>query len=195
MRTANVHRKTAETDVAVSLDLDAAAGTLAVTTGVGFLDHMLTLFGKHAMIDLTVNATGDLEVDSHHTVEDVGLTLGRAIYEALGDKAGVRRYGSVNLPMDEALAVVAVDLSGRAFCRIDAPWRTDRIGDFPVELIHEFFKSLAAEARLTLHVIVPHGDNAHHVAEAMFKGVARALRQAVEIDPRQSGIPSTKGTL
>ena len=195
MRTANIHRKTAETDVAVSLDLDAAAGTVGVTTGIGFFDHMLTLLARHAMIDLTVNAEGDLDVDMHHTVEDVGLTLGRALLEALGDKRGIRRYGSANLPMDEALAVVALDLSGRAFCRIDAPWKTDRIGDFPVELVAEFFKSVAAEARLTLHVTVPHGDNAHHVAEAMFKGFARALRQAVEMDPRQEGIPSTKGTL
>ena len=195
MRTSNIHRKTEETDVAVSLDLDGTNGTVAVTTGVGFLDHMLTLLGRHAMFDLSINAAGDLDVDMHHTVEDAGLTLGRALAEALGDKRGVRRYGSVNLPMDEVLAIVGLDLSGRAFCRIDAPWKTDRIGDFPVELVHEFFKSLAAEAKLTLHVVVPFGDNAHHVAEAIFKGVARALRQAVEMDPRQGGIPSTKGTL
>ena len=195
MRTANIHRKTEETDVAVSLDLDGTNGTVAVTTGVGFLDHMLTLLGRHAMFDLSINAAGDLDVDMHHTVEDVGLTLGRALFDALGDKRGIRRYGGVNLPMDEALAVVAVDLSGRAFCRIDATFQTDRIGDFPVELVGEFFKSLAAEAKMTLHVMVPRGDNAHHVAEAIFKGVARSLRQAVEMDPRQTGVPSTKGTL
>ena len=193
-RTATIHRKTGETDVVVTLDLDGT-GTADLHTGVGFFDHMLDLFARHSLIDLTVKAQGDLHVDAHHTVEDVGLTLGQALREAVGDKKGIRRYGGVNLPMDEVLAVVALDLSGRAFCRIDAEYATPTIGTFPVELVDEFFKSLAAEAKLTLHVDILRGGNAHHVAEAIFKGVARALRQAVEADPRQTGIPSTKGSL
>lgn len=193
-RTASIHRKTSETDVTVTLDLDGA-GKADLHTGVGFFDHMLELFGRHAMLDLAVRAQGDLHVDAHHTVEDVGLSLGQALAKALGDKKGIRRYGSVNLPMDETLAIVALDLSGRAFCRIDATYPSTHVGDFDVELVEEFFKSVAAEAKLTLHVDVPRAGNAHHVAEAIFKGVARALRQAMESDPRQTGVPSTKGTL
>lgn len=193
-RTATIHRKTRETDVTVTIDLDGA-GRTDLHTGVGFFDHMLELLGRHAMLDLSVQAQGDLHVDAHHTVEDVGLSLGQAIFQALGDKKGISRYGSVNLAMDETLAIVALDLSGRAYCRIDAAYPTARIGNFDVELVEEFFKSIAAEAKLTLHVDVPRAGNAHHVAEAIFKGVARALRQAIEPDPRQSGIPSTKGSL
>lgn len=195
-RSATIHRKTGETDVSVTVDLDGA-GRTDIHTGVGFLDHMLTLLARHAAIDLSVSAQGDLHVDQHHTVEDVGLALGKALLQAWGDKSGISRYGSVNLPMDEALAMVGLDLSGRAFCRIGVAsgWPAERIGDFPVELVAEFFKSLASEARFTLHVDVVRGENAHHVAEAIFKGVARALRQAVAPDSRQQGVPSTKGVL
>lgn len=193
-RTASIHRRTSETDVTVSLDLDGV-GKTDLHTGVGFFDHMLDLFGRHAMLDLTVKAQGDLHVDAHHTVEDVGLAMGQALFQALGDKKGICRYGSVNLPMDETLAIVAIDLSGRAFCRIEASYPSARVGDLDVELVEEFFKSLAAEAKLTLHVDVPRAGNAHHVAEAIFKGAAQALRQAVAPDPRQTGVPSTKGSL
>ena len=193
-RTATIHRKTGETDVRVTVNLDGV-GRADVHTGVGFFDHMLTLLARHAAIDVSIAAQGDLHVDAHHTVEDAGLTLGQALAAAWGDKSGLRRYGSVNLPMDETLAIVGLDLSGRAFCRIDAPFMSGRIGDLPAELVAEFFKSLAAEARMSLHVIVPYGGNDHHIAEAIFKGVARALREAVEPDPRQQGVPSTKGTL
>ncbi len=194
-RVADVHRKTGETDVSVTLDLDGA-GQSDVATGVGFFDHMLTLLASHAKLDLTVRAQGDLHVDFHHTVEDVGLALGQAMARALGDKAGIRRYGWARLAMDESLAAVAIDLSGRPFYRGDLRLRTERIGDFPTELVGEFLKSLANEARLALHVDVIAGENDHHVAEAIFKGLAHALRMAVEPDPRGAGrVPSTKGTL
>lgn len=194
-RTSTVHRKTGETDITLTLDLDGT-GQSNLSTGVGFFDHMLTLLAKHAMVDLDVTAQGDLHVDFHHTVEDVGLALGRALAEAVGDKGGIVRYGGSRLAMDESLAAVALDLSGRPFFRLDARWPTDRIGEFPVELVSEFWKSVANEAKLTLHVDVVAGENAHHVAEAIFKGVARALRQALETDPRANGaVPSTKGTL
>ena len=193
-RTATIHRKTGETDIAVEVNLDGS-GRADLHTGIGFFDHMLLLLARHSLIDLTVRASGDLHVDMHHTVEDVGLTLGQALHNALGDKSGIRRYGSANLPMDEALAIVGVDLSGRAYCRIEADYITDRVGDFPTELVAEFFKSLSAEGRFALHVDVPRGENAHHVAEAMFKGVGRALREATERDPRGAGVPSTKGVL
>ena len=194
-RTATVTRKTAETDVTLSVDLDGR-GKVDVDTGVGFFDHMLTLLGRHAMLDLDVKAVGDLHVDAHHTVEDVGLTLGQALREALGDKRGIRRYGDARLPMDETLAAVAIDLSGRPFYRGDLrlpPAAT--IGTFPAELVAEFLRAFASEAKLTLHVDVVAGGNLHHVAEACFKGLGRALRMAVEPDPRQDGVPSTKGTL
>ncbi len=195
-RSATIHRKTGETDVTVTVDLDGV-GRADIHTGVGFFDHMLVLLARHAAIDLSVAAQGDLHVDQHHTVEDVGLALGQALLRAWGDKSGIARYGSVNLPMDEALAIVGLDLSGRSYCRIHVAhgWPADRIGDFPAELVAEFFKALAAEARITLHADVVRGENAHHVAEAIFKGVARALRQAIAPDARQQGIPSTKGVL
>ena len=194
-RTAEVKRKTGETDVSVTIDLDGN-GASEIATGVGFFDHMLTLLASHAKLDLTVKATGDLHVDLHHTVEDVGLALGRALAEALADKAGIRRYGWARLAMDESLAAVAIDLSGRPFYRGDLKFRTERIGEFPTELVAEFLKSLANEGKLALHVDVVAGENEHHVAEAIFKGLAHALRMAVEPDPRGGGkVPSTKGML
>ena len=193
-RTAKIHRKTAETDVAVELDLDGI-GEARVATGVGFLDHMLALLAKHAAFDLGVTATGDLEVDQHHTVEDVGITLGQAFREALGDKAGIRRYGHFTLPMEETLATVALDLGGRAYFVFEADFPTHKIGDFDAELVADFWHAFAANALCNLHVIVHYGRNSHHIAEAIFKATARALRMAVEADPRLRGVPSTKGTL
>ena len=193
-RTATIGRKTAETDVTLTLDLDGT-GRADVRTGVGFLDHMLALLARHALLDLTVRAQGDLHVDFHHTVEDVGLSLGKALLDALGDKAGVGRYGDARVPMDEVLVAAAVDLSGRPFCRADLAFATDRIGDFPSELVAEFWRAFANEGRLSLHLDLIAGGNAHHVAEASFKAAARALRRAVEPDPRGVGVPSTKGTL
>ena len=193
-RTAKIHRKTAETDVAVELDLDGV-GEARVATGVGFLDHMLALLAKHAAFDLSITATGDLEVDQHHTVEDVGITLGQAFREALGDKAGIRRYGHFTLPMEETLATVALDLGGRAYFVFEANFPTHKIGDFDAELVADFWHAFAANALCNLHVIVHYGRNSHHIAEAIFKATARALRIAVEADPRLRGVPSTKGTL
>ena len=193
-RTASVQRRTGETSVAATVNLDGT-GQSSIQTGVGFFDHMLDLLCRHAMLDLTIKAEGDLHVDDHHTVEDVGLTLGKAIAKAIGDKRGIRRYGQCVLPMDETLAICGLDFSGRAYCRIDAVYGSPTIGTFAVELVEEFWKSVAAEARLTLHVDVPRAGNSHHVAEAIFKSVARSIRMAVESDPRQQGVPSTKGTL
>jgi imidazoleglycerol-phosphate dehydratase len=193
-RAATVHRKTSETDVKLTLDLDG--GDRSIATGVGFFDHMLDLLAKHGGLGLSVEAKGDLHVDAHHTVEDVGLALGEAIAHAVGDKRGLERYGHMTLPMDETLATVALDLSGRpAFVwRVNIP--SPLIGSFPSELVEEFFKSVAMAGRMNLHVHVPYGSNAHHVAEAIFKAFARALRMAVAIDPRRAGeVPSTKGTL
>ncbi len=194
-RSATIHRTTGETDVRVAVDLDGT-GQIKIDTGVGFFDHMLHLLARHAMIDLEVGAKGDLHVDAHHTVEDVGLALGQALREALGDKANIRRYGDCRLPMDETLAAVAVDLSGRAAFAGDLKLPAgSSVGTFDLELVAEFFKSVAAEARMALHVDVIRGTNLHHVAEACFKAFGRALRQAVETDPRGTGIPSTKGSL
>ena len=193
-RTASVRRTTGETDVTLTLDLDGT-GVAKVATGVGFLDHMLDLLSRHSLIDLDVKATGDLHVDAHHTVEDVGLALGQALSQAVGDKAGIGRYGSATVPMDDALATVAVDLSGRPAFAWRVRFNTASIGAFPTELVEEFFKSVANAASMNLHAAVPYGRNDHHVAEAIFKATARALRQAVEPDPRRVGVPSTKGTL
>jgi imidazoleglycerol-phosphate dehydratase len=193
-RTANRTRTTGETDVSVSLDLDGT-GKATCETGVGFLDHMLDLLARHSLIDLEIRARGDLQVDAHHTVEDVGLTLGQAMHEALGDRAGISRYGEARLPMDEACVAVAIDLSGRAYFRAHLPFEAEKIGDFDTQLVAEFLRALATEVRMALDVDVIAGGNAHHVAEAVFKGVARALRRAVEPDGRRSGIPSTKGSL
>ena len=193
-RTARIERKTRETQVRLELALDGA-GTSQVASGVGFLDHMLALLAKHAGVDLTVEASGDLEVDQHHTVEDVGICLGQAIREALGDKSGIRRYGHFTLPMEETLVTSAVDLGGRAYFVFQAEFPTPKIGEFDSELVADFWQAVAANALLNLHVVLHHGRNSHHIAEAIFKATARALRTAVEIDPRESDVPSTKGTL
>jgi imidazoleglycerol-phosphate dehydratase len=193
-RTAKIHRRTAETDIALEVNLDGA-GEARVASGVGFLDHMLALLAKHGAFDLCVAATGDLQVDQHHTVEDVGITLGQAFREALGDKAGIRRYGHFTLPMEETLATVALDLGGRAYFVFEADFPTHKIGDFDAELIADFWHAFAANALCNLHITVHYGRNSHHIAEAIFKAAARALRMAVETDPRQHGVPSTKGTL
>lgn len=193
-RTAEIERETAETKIELRLDLDGG-GASRVETGVGFFDHMLTLLARHGAIDLDVKAAGDLHVDAHHTVEDVGICLGRAIREALGDKAGIRRYGSFTLPMDETLVTSAVDLGGRAFCvwRADVPNET--LGEFHSSLGEEFWRAVAGNALMNLHVLLHYGRNTHHILEAIFKANARALRQAVERDDRAGGVPSTKGTL
>jgi imidazoleglycerol-phosphate dehydratase len=193
-RTATIDRKTAETRIQLSLNLDGA-GQADVVTGVGFLDHMLTLLAKHAVIDLTVRADGDLHVDQHHTVEDTGICLGQAIKQALGDKAGIRRYGHFTLPMEETLATAAIDLSGRYAMVFRADFPSQKIGDFDSELVEDFWQAVAANALCNLHILVHYGRNSHHVSEAIFKATARALRMAVEADPRMSGVPSTKGTL
>jgi len=195
MRSATITRKTAETDITVTLDLDGA-GQYDNRTGVGFLDHMLDQLARHALIDLTVRAEGDLHIDDHHTVEDVGIAIGQALAQAMGDKRGIRRYGACHLPMDDAQIRAALDLSGRAFLIWNVDFPTAKIGSFDTELVREFFQALSSHGGITLHVDRLHGFNSHHIAEAAFKAVARALRDALEIDPRKSGaIPSTKGTL
>ena len=193
-RTAGISRKTAETDIALSLTLDGT-GTAAVNTGVGFFDHMLTHVAKHGMFDLTVSCTGDLHIDAHHTVEDVGICFGKALAQALGDKAGIRRYGDAAVPMDEALVTAAVDLSGRPFLVWKADFPTELLGTFSSQLAEEFWRAVSSAGLLTLHVVLHHGKNTHHIVETIFKAVARALRAAVEADPRAAGIPSTKGVL
>jgi imidazoleglycerol-phosphate dehydratase len=193
-RVATIARKTNETDITLSLNLDGT-GAASVRTGVGFFDHMLDLLARHGLFDLTVAAAGDLQVDAHHTVEDVGIVLGQAIDKALGDKRGIARYGWAVVPMDESLAQVAVDLSGRPAYVSKVVFPGDLIGTFPTELVDEFWKSVTTHARVNLHIAVPYGSNNHHIAEAIFKAAARALRAAVAIDPRQTGVPSTKGSL
>jgi imidazoleglycerol-phosphate dehydratase len=193
-RRSNIERTTAETTVRVALDLDGT-GRTEIDTGVGFFDHMLTLLAGHALLNLHVRASGDLHVDAHHTVEDVGIVLGQAVAKCLGDKTGIRRYGHALLPMDEALAQAALDCSGRGLLVFDAAFGRVKIGDFDVELVEEFFRALAHNAGLTLHVRLLAGRNAHHVVEAIFKAVGQALRDAVAPDPRREGVPSTKGTL
>ncbi|MDH3716550.1 MAG: imidazoleglycerol-phosphate dehydratase HisB [Planctomycetota bacterium] len=193
-RTATISRKTSETNIDLTVNLDGSGRSL-VDTGVGFFDHMLTLLAKHGCLDLELKADGDLHVDQHHTVEDVGICLGQAVNEALGDKAGIRRYGFMTLPMEEALANVAIDLSGRYAFVFNAELPTSKIGDFDSQLVEEFFQAFAANALCNLHINVPYGRNSHHVSEAIFKGTARALRIAVEPDERMPGVPSTKGTL
>jgi imidazoleglycerol-phosphate dehydratase len=194
MRKAEVSRTTAETALSVSLDLDGN-GTYDNATGVGFFDHMLDQLSRHAMIDLRTRATGDLHIDDHHTVEDIGIALGRALAEALGDKTGIRRYGSCLLPMDEALVRAALDLSGRPHLVWNVDFPSAKIGSFDTELVREFWTAVAMNARMTLNVACLDGANSHHIAEATFKAVAQALRMAVEPDPRAAGIPSTKGVL
>jgi imidazoleglycerol-phosphate dehydratase len=194
MRKGDVSRTTAETALSVKLDLDGT-GRFDNQTGVGFFDHMLDQLARHAMVDLETRATGDLHIDDHHTVEDVGIALGRALAQALGDKSGIRRYGACLLPMDEALVRAALDLSGRPFLVWNVSFPSAKIGTFDTELVREFFTALAMNGGITLNVALLGGANSHHVAEACFKAVARALREAVEADPRAQGIPSTKGTL
>jgi imidazoleglycerol-phosphate dehydratase len=194
-RRAEIARVTSETDIRVSLDLDGT-GQASIATGVGFLDHMLTALARHALLDLTVQAKGDLHIDDHHTTEDVGIVIGQAIRQALGEKRGIRRYGAALIPMDEALAEAALDVSGRPYLAWSVAFQRPKIGTFDTELVEEFFRALAFNAGITLHVTLKAGTNAHHVAEACFKGLARALREAVEPDPRAGGaIPSTKGAL
>jgi len=194
-RTAELTRHTKETQITLSINLDGQ-GTADAKTGVGFFDHMLDLLAKHALIDLTVAAKGDLHVDQHHTVEDVGICLGQALEKAVGDKKGIYRYGWANLPMDESLVQIALDLSGRPALVFNIPFKGPLIGEFAAELVEEFFKAVATSAKMNLHINVPYGSNNHHMAEAVFKGFARALRQAVSIDPRAAHqVPSTKGSL
>jgi imidazoleglycerol-phosphate dehydratase len=192
-RTAKRERSTGETQVRLSLDLDG--GEASASTGVGFLDHMLDLLARHGRLGLQVEAKGDLETGAHHTVEDVGIVLGQALDEALGDRAGIRRYGSAVVPMDESLAECAIDISGRPLCVFEAELPPTAIAGFDTELAEEFFRAVANSAKLTLHVSVRYGSNAHHMIEGCFKAFARALRVAVSIDPGESGVPSTKGTL
>jgi len=194
IRCSKVERKTAETDISLTLRLDSQ-GTPDIRTGIPFFDHMLTLFAKHGLLDLSVTAKGDIEVDYHHTVEDVGITLGQALAKALGEKAGIRRYGHAYVPMDEALARVVVDCSGRPFLAYEAPRGVEAVGLFPFQLVEEFLRALAVNAGLTLHVSVLAGRDAHHMAEAVFKALGRALDVAVSRDGRVQGVPSTKGVL
>ena len=193
-RTATVKRETAETRIELTINLDGT-GRCRSETGIGFFDHLLTLFSKHGLIDLDVHAEGDLHVDGHHTVEDAGICLGQALAQSLGDKAGIRRYGDVTLPMDEALVTVAVDLSGRAFFswRVEVP--NELLGEFSSPLAEEFWRAVCHAGAFNLHVLGHYGRNAHHVLEAVAKATGRALRQAVEADPRMTGVPSTKGAL
>ncbi|ADK68404.1 imidazoleglycerol-phosphate dehydratase [Olsenella uli DSM 7084] len=193
-RRATITRKTGETDVMVTLDLDGS-GKVDVETGVGFFDHMLNAFGRHALVDLTVRAKGDTWVDDHHTVEDVGIVMGRAIAQALGDRSGITRFSDACVPMDEALVLAAVDISGRGELFWDVPIAAEKVGSFDTELGHEFFAGLARDAGITLHLRRMAGENAHHVLECTFKAAARALRLACGPDPRVSGVPSTKGSL
>ena len=194
-RTAAVTRATSETDIRVELDLDGT-GRAQVATGIGFLDHMLTALARHALLDLTVAAKGDLHIDGHHTTEDVGIVLGQALAQALGEKRGVRRFGHALVPMDEALAEAAIDLSGRPFLAWSVAFPRERVGEMDTELFEEFFRAFAMNALLTLHLDARAGSNAHHIAEACFKATARALRMAIEPDPRAGdAVPSTKGTL
>jgi imidazoleglycerol-phosphate dehydratase len=195
MRKASVRRTTKETDVEVEIDLDGA-GTSAISTGIGFFDHMLDLLARHSRIDIKVAAKGDLHIDHHHTTEDVGIALGQAVRQALGDMKGITRYADVHVPMDEALTRVALDISGRPFLVFKAVFGRDKVGTFDTELVQEWFQAFAMNAGVTLHVETLYGSNDHHIAESCFKGLARALRAAVAIDQRAANeVPSTKGTL
>ncbi|MCM2369050.1 imidazoleglycerol-phosphate dehydratase HisB [Aporhodopirellula aestuarii] len=193
-RTATVDRQTGETQIKLSVNLDGSGGGKR-NSGIGFLDHMLDLFAKHSLIDLDVDATGDLHVDDHHTTEDIGIALGTAIDKALGNRAGVLRYGHFTLPMDECLVTSAVDMGGRYAFEYHAPIAASKIGTFDSELVEHFWQSFAANAKCNLHVVLHHGRNAHHISECVFKSTARAIRMAIENDPRSDAIPSTKGVL
>lgn len=195
MRKSQIARKTAETDIVLSLNLDGV-GNADIDSGCGFLDHMLTLFAKHSGFDLSVKCVGDIKVDYHHTTEDIGIVLGQAFYDALGDKKGIARYGDITLPMDEALIGVALDISGREFCSVDLTFAFEKVGDFDTELCEEFFLAFTRSAKITLHIRQLAGKNAHHIIEGTFKAVARALAKAVKIDEsKKDQIPSTKGVL
>ena len=193
-RAASIRRETKETQIDLRLDLDGT-GKSEIATGVGFFDHMLTHLARHGMFDLNVKAQGDLHIDAHHTVEDVGICFGKALNQALGDKAGIRRYGHAIVPMDETMATSAIDLSGRPFLVWKANVANETLGTFHSSLAREFWQAVASAGQLNLHIVVRHGENTHHIIEAIFKATARALREAVEFDPRASGIPSTKGVL
>ena len=193
-RTATIKRKTGETDITLTIDLDGS-GAGNRETGIGFLDHMLDLLAKHALVDLDVKAVGDLHVDDHHTTEDVGIALGQAVEQALGDRAGIRRYGHFTLPMDECLVTSAVDLGGRYAFEYSAPIAATKIGTFDSELVEHFWQSYAANSKSNLHVLLHYGRNGHHIAECVFKATARAIRMAAESDPRSDAVPSTKGVL
>jgi imidazoleglycerol-phosphate dehydratase len=193
-RKATATRQTRETDITVSVNLDGT-GTSMIETGIGFLDHMLEAFSKHSLIDLTIAAKGDLHIDAHHTTEDVGLVMGQAIRDALGDRSGIRRFGAATIPMDETCARAAVDISGRAYLVWKVQFSQDRLGEMDTELFKEWFAAFAQMAGLTLHIEVLYGANNHHMIEASYKALARALREAVELDPRSPGVPSTKGSL
>lgn len=194
LRESSVCRSTKETDIKIKINLDGR-GEGRISTGIPFMDHMLTLFARHGLFDLEVAATGDLDIDCHHTMEDLGLTLGQALAQALGDKAGIRRYGHFTLPMEETLCTSALDLGGRAYFVFEADFPSTKIGDFDAELVADFWHAFATNALCNLHIIVHHGRNSHHIAEAIFKATARSLRMAVEPDPQLPGVPSTKGTL
>jgi imidazoleglycerol-phosphate dehydratase len=195
MRSATIKRKTKETDIEVTVNLDGS-GVSEIATGIGFFDHMLDLLARHARIDMKVKAVGDLHIDDHHTTEDVGIALGQAVKQALGDMAGITRYASIHMPMDETLTRVVIDISGRPMLVFKASFPRDKIGTFDTELVHEWFNAFAINAGITLHVETLYGENSHHIAESCFKGLARALRAAVAIDPRAAGeVPSTKGRL
>ena len=193
-RTAQIRRTTAETAIELDLNLDGS-GQVEVATGVGFFDHMLAHLGKHGLFDLKVHAKGDLHIDAHHTVEDIGICFGKALVQALGDKAGIRRYGEATLPMDETLVTAAVDLGGRPFLVWNADVPNETLGTFASQLAEEFWRAVSSAGLLNLHVVLHHGRNTHHIVEGIFKACARALRRAVEPDPRASGVPSTKGVL
>jgi imidazoleglycerol-phosphate dehydratase len=193
-RYSEIQRKTYETDIAVRLDIDGK-GSSEIDTGVGFLDHMLTLFAKHGIMDLEVKADGDVYIDDHHTVEDIGITLGKCLAEALSDKNGLKRYGTCFLPMDEALAMVCVDISGRPFMVFDCEMKTQKVGEFDTELVEEFFRAVAFNAGITLHIKLMYGSNTHHIIEAVFKAFGRALREAASRDERIEGPMTTKGVI
>jgi len=193
-RTATIQRKTAETEIRLEVDLDGG-GSGQIATGIGFFDHMLALLAQHAALDLTIEAKGDLHVDQHHTVEDVGICLGQAVRQALGDRAGIRRYGHFALPMDETLVTSAVDLGGRPYFVFKAEFPTAKIGEFDSELVADFWQAFATNVLGNVHILVHYGRNSHHIAEAIFKSTARSLRAALESDPRIAGVPSTKGLL
>jgi len=194
MRTAEIKRKTNETDIFVSINIDGA-GKSEIDTGVGFFDHMLTLFAKHSLMDIKITCKGDTYIDCHHTVEDVGIALGQTVKEALGEKKGISRYGTCFLPMDEALAMVCLDISGRSYLVFDGEFPTPKLGDFDTEMVEDFFQAFSSACGVTLHVKVMYGRNTHHIIEAIFKAFAKAIDTATIVDPRVSGIPSTKGVL